>query len=71
MTTTNPGVKYPAITVELTGTDGNAFAVMGAVKKALQRAGVSQEEVSKYVAESTAGDYDNLLRVAMRWVDVI
>ena len=64
MTTT----RYPNITVQLTGNDGNAFAIMGAVRKALRRANVSSEEIAEYTAQSTSGDYDNLLRVAMAWV---
>jgi hypothetical protein len=64
------GVKYPNVHVQLTGTDGNAFAIMGKVADALRRAGVSNDEVVAYRAESMAGDYDNLLRVAMRWVEV-
>lgn len=66
--TTTP--KYD-IDVQLTGEDGNAFAIMGAVSKALRRAGVPDEEVNEYVKESTSGDYDNLLRTAMRWVTVL
>ena len=62
--------KYPEITVQLTGNDGNAFAVMGSVKKALRRANVSADEISEYIKQSMSGDYDNLLRVAMEWVVV-
>jgi hypothetical protein len=43
--------KYPAITVPLTGTDGNAYAVLGQVLRALRRAGVSTEEQDAFVAE--------------------
>ncbi len=63
-------IKYPDVHVQLTGTDGNAFAIMGAVRTALRRAGVPREEIEAYSAESTSGDYDNLLQTAMRWVDV-
>jgi len=56
--------------VRLTGMDGNAFAVMGAVQKVLRRSGYSPEDVKKYLAEATSGDYDHLLQVTMRWVDV-
>jgi len=56
--------------VQLTGNDGNAFAIMGAVKSAIKRAGASNEEIDQYLSESMAGDYDNLLRVACRWVEV-
>jgi len=58
------------VDVQLVGRDGNAFAIMGAVSKALRRAGATAEEIAKYREESTSGDYDNLLRVAMEWVRV-
>lgn len=63
-------VKYPDIEVELLGQDGNAFAILGAVKKALKRAGVPQTEIDAYMAEAMAGDYDHLLQTTMRWVEV-
>ena len=66
-----PDIKYPEIDVQLTGEDGNAFAVMGAVSKALKRNGVSPEEVDKYMKESMSGDYDELLVTAMNWVNVL
>lgn len=62
--------KYPEVEVELTGHDGNAFAVMGAVQKALRRHGASREELAAYQRESMSGDYDHLLQTAFRWVNV-
>ena len=61
--------KY-AVSVQLSGNDGNAFAIMGAVKSALKKAGASKEEIEQYITDSMSGDYDNLLRVAMEWVKV-
>ena len=61
--------KYD-IRVELVGHDGNAFAIMGRVRSALKKAGASEEELTQYSNESMSGDYDNLLRVAMQWVEV-
>jgi hypothetical protein len=58
------------VEVQLSGNDGNAFAIMGAVKSALKKAGASNEELDQYVSDSMSGDYDNLLRVAMEWVEV-
>ena len=48
--------------------DGNAFAVMGAVTRALKKAGQG-EKVKAYQEQATAGEYDNLLRVSMEYVD--
>jgi hypothetical protein len=63
-------VKYPNIKVKLVGNDGNAFAIMGAVKNALRKNNVPKEEIDKYLEESMSGDYNNLLCTAMNWVDV-
>jgi len=63
-------VKYPEIEVQLVGEDGNAFAIMGRVMSALKSAGVPKSEIDEYYAESTSGDYDNLLRTAAKWVSV-
>jgi len=61
--------KY-AIEVQLTDNDGNAFAIMAQVTRALRNAGATPEEIAQYQSESMSGDYDNLLRVAMEWVEV-
>lgn len=53
--------------VKLTGTDGNAFAVLSKVCRALQKAGYSQSEVAKFQEEATSGDYDHLLATCARW----
>lgn len=62
--------KYPEIEVRLVGEDGNAFAIMGRVASALKDAGIPKEEIDAYYSESTSGDYDNLLRTAVKWVAV-
>jgi hypothetical protein len=61
--------KFPGVTVQLTGEDGNAFFILGAVKKALKRAGHG-DAADEFFAEATSGDYDHLLQTAMRYVDV-
>lgn len=66
--TTTP--KHPEITVRLTGTDGNAFSILGAVTRALRSAGVSQEERTAFMNEATSGDYNHLLQTAMAWVNI-
>jgi len=61
--------RYPDILVQLTGEDGNAFAILGRTAGALRAAGLPQEEIDDYFAEATSGDYDHLLQITMRWVD--
>ena len=61
--------KYPEIEVQLVGEDGNAFAILGRVIKAMRRGGVEQSEIDTFQQEATSGDYDNLLQTVMKWVD--
>jgi uncharacterized protein DUF4314 len=61
--------RYPDIQVQLSGEDGNAFAILGRTAAALRAAGVPQEEIDAYFAEATSGDYDHLLQTTMTWVD--
>jgi hypothetical protein len=63
-------ILYPEIEVELVGQDGNAFAILGAVKRALRNGGVAKEEIDKFMAEAMDGDYDHLLQTAMKWVNI-
>lgn len=59
--------KFPEVTVQLTGEDGNAFSILGAVSKALKRAGHG-EAAQEFYTEATSGDYDHLLQTAMAYV---
>ena len=61
---------YPEVEVELVGQDGNAFAILGAVSKALKKANIPQKKIDECMTEMRSGDYDNLLRTAMKWVNV-
>ena len=62
--------KYPDITVQLTGKDGNAFNILGICLQAMRRAGLSQEEREAFQAEATSGNYDHLLATCMEWFNV-
>ena len=79
MSTTDIEPRYPDCVVELSGTDSNAFAVMGKVTRELRRHLVPRSDLSSreildiiddFRREATAGDYDHLLRTCMAWVTV-
>ena len=53
---------------ELVGKDGNAYAIMGSVTKALRRAGFKKNKIDEYIARATSGDYNNLLCVTLEYV---
>lgn len=58
------------VKVKIVGEDGNAFFIMGLVLSAMRRAGVSDEIRTAYQREAMSGDYGNLLRVTMDYVEV-
>ena len=63
--------KYPNVEVDLSNTDGNAFSIMGAVRKAMRRANCDKKEIDAFLDEATSGDYDNLLKVVYETVEVV
>ena len=58
------------IKVKLVGKDDNAFFILGTVVHAMRRGGVDKETIDKYQEEAMSGDYGNVLRVTMEYVDV-
>tara|TARA_B100000085_G_C18443481_1_gene471797 strand:- start:709 stop:924 length:216 start_codon:yes stop_codon:yes gene_type:complete len=48
------------IIIDLTGPDGNAFALMGYARQFAKQLGLDSNEIIK---EMTSGDYENLLEV--------
>jgi hypothetical protein len=58
------------IKVKLIGEDGNAFAILGRCTSAMSRAGVPKEARDAFFAEATTGDYDALIRTALKYFDV-
>lgn len=63
-------ILFPEIKVKLTGTDGNAFAIIGKVNKALKLADVSKDDRDRFMAEAMSGDYDHVLQTCMNTVTV-
>ena len=59
------------IEVQLTGQDGNAFSIMGAVVRGMKKAGATPVEVAEFQKEAMSGDYENLLSTAQKWVVVL
>jgi hypothetical protein len=53
---------------KLVGEDGNAFAILGRVSKALKRAGQG-DKVDEFRKKAMSGDYTHLLATCMEYVD--
>lgn len=63
-------VTYPHVTVKLVGTDGNAFALIGRVQKAI-KSEVGVEAAREFANTAMSqGSYDDLLRFIMDTVEV-
>jgi len=58
------------IEIDLTGPDGNAFYILGAVNQALRSAGATKEQTTDFNNDATSSDYENLLEVVARWVNL-
>ena len=65
------GIIFPEIEVQLTGEDGNAFAIIGAVQREMKRQGIEKEQRDQFMNEAMSGDYNHLLQTAMKWVTVL
>ncbi len=55
--------------VELTGKDGNAFFILGQVRRGILHSN-RPELAEEFMCEATASDYEHLLSVCMRYVDI-
>jgi hypothetical protein len=61
---------FPHVKVSLVGKEGNAFSILGAVKKEMKKNQVPQEDIDNFFNEAMSGDYDNVLRTVMKYVNV-
>lgn len=62
-------VKYPDVSVRLSGEDGNIFFISGRVQRALRDAGVSNDDIEDFATLLQAQpSYDHALRLVMRTV---
>lgn len=64
------GPRYPEISVRLSGRNGNAMVLVGAVRDALRRAHVSDAEIRQFTDDALSKDYDHVLQTCEAWVDV-
>ena len=55
----------------LAGVDGNAYAIMGYVRIAMRRAGMSREDIDAYTKDATSSDYYHLLVVSSEMIDKV
>jgi hypothetical protein len=55
--------------LELSGQDGNAFAILGRAQRVFRKAGIPAAEIEAMMNEAQSGDYDNLLATVIEFAD--
>lgn len=72
-TTFSQQPRYPDISlcVNLDGPDGNAFAIIGCLRREFKTHEVPTEEWDEFYSVATSGDYDNLLQTCREWVTFV
>lgn len=64
--------RYPQIKVQLSGEDGNVFAIIGRVSGALRRAGIPEQERSEFTSKCfSAGSYYEVINICTEFVTVL
>jgi hypothetical protein len=61
--------RYPNVQVQLSGEDGNAFAILGRTAAALRAAGIPQEEIEEFDDQRDGGRWYGG-RAGWSWVGV-
>ena len=63
-------IRHPHIRVQLSGEDGNAFAIITRSRARAREAGLPQTEIDAFVAEClSSGSYERLIQTALRCFD--
>tara|TARA_R100001594_G_scaffold148390_2_gene203500 strand:+ start:155 stop:406 length:252 start_codon:yes stop_codon:yes gene_type:complete len=57
-------------TLKLSGTDGNAMAVLAKAVRVGRKAGWSEDKMNEILDEATGGGYDNILLTVFKYFEV-
>jgi hypothetical protein len=65
---TETAIRFPKVTVNLTGASGNKYLILGKVIKSAKREKLPQSELDAFIAASEeAPDTNELVRVCADW----
>lgn len=59
-------IKHSKITINIDGSDGNAFVLLGLAKRFLKQLKRDSDDIDAIIKEMQSGNYDNLLIVFQR-----
>jgi len=57
--------------VQLIGSDGNAFSIIGKVVQVMKKHGFNQQVINNYKKDALKGDYNHLLQITSKYVEII
>jgi len=57
--------------LELSGRDGNAFAIIAEARRVARKAGWSKEKIEGFTQEAEMGDYDHVLMTCEEYFEVV
>jgi hypothetical protein len=61
--------KFDAqLDIDLLGPEGNAFVVLAKMRRVLESAGASKNDIDDFMEDATTNNYDHLLEVCREWV---
>lgn len=60
------GLRWHA---DLAGEDGNAWVILGVTSKAIRQKH-GRAEADEYYRRATSGDYENLIRVTLEYIEI-
>lgn len=63
-------MKIEKPTVDLSGFELSAFSIIGKVRRELYSTGYTRKEIQVYEKEALSGDYENLINVTKKWVNI-
>ena len=62
---------FSSVVIDISGPDGNAFAIIAIVMSCLKQCGYSKEEMNKIREDMMSKDYNYLCSVASRYVSLV
>ena len=62
--------KYPDVEINLSQCDGNVFSILGRCQQEARRQGVEKSEITLFLEEAQAGDYNGAIQTCLRWFNI-
>lgn len=61
---------FPSVAIDVSGPDGNAYAIMGVISHVLRTVGYSKNEIDDVLKDMMSSNYEHLIEVASKYVTI-